>query len=375
MKKIIILLFVLCTNFLCISYASSGAGDLYKKSIKSVVLIETQNKTGSGVILDSEGTIATCFHVVDSADKITVKTADGTKYKVNGYKYINPAGDIALLTLKTTNKFTPIELGKGTNSVGDTIYALSNPRGIEFVFSDGIISRIEKGGNIQFTAPVSPGSSGAPLLDKTGKLIGIISSQYDISKAQNINFAFPLSKFDSHISDKNIINTKNKLWTDFLVSKATKAQLKQYRYYAFMKKDPSVMYRYLKPKEGKEDVREEDFPFLGLLSMSAYEENFDSSMSKEAQTWFLRSLLNNNSVELSAYGLFLLSLTDKNDNCMDIYWDYLKKYPRTFKVLTVSAGELSKCSKNEECVKNICYKLFEYFNVLAINYIQNRGDE
>ena len=99
---------------------------------------------GSGVIIEAEGSIATCFHVVDEADSITVKTQDGKKHKVNGYRYINPESGAAVITVKADKKFTLINIKTDSYNKGDTIYALSNPQGLEFVFSDGIISKIDK---------------------------------------------------------------------------------------------------------------------------------------------------------------------------------------------------------------------------------------
>ena len=228
--KMVMKKFIICLNLLVIicctgmqAKAAPEASTLYKSTVNSTVLVETENGSGSGTIISEDGTLVTCFHVVDYANNVTVKTHDGAKYKVNGYRYINPAADIAILTLKTDKKFKSIKTNCTELRIGDTVYALSNPRGIEFVFTDGIISRTDKN-SIQFTAPVSSGSSGGALLDKNGQLIGVISSQYDPSTSQNINFAIKVSSFTGHMFDKKIINTKNMNWTDFIISKANASQ-------------------------------------------------------------------------------------------------------------------------------------------------------
>ena len=76
--------------------------------------------------------------------------------------------------------------------VGETVYAVGNPRGLEGTFSQGIISSIRPVGSdklIQITAPLSPGSSGGPVLNRKGEVIGV--SVFTIRNGQNLNFAIP----------------------------------------------------------------------------------------------------------------------------------------------------------------------------------------
>ena len=171
--------------------------DIYKSKVKSMLYIEALNSKGgsqgSGVILNSDGTFVTCFHVIAKADYIKVRTINGEEYYVDGFKYINPLDDIAILTLNTNkNDFTPISLPYKTSQVGEKVYTISSPRGFEFSFSDGMISQFSHE-NIQFSAPSSPGSSGGALLNNRGDLLGIIS--WGRTDGQNINFATPNSYF------------------------------------------------------------------------------------------------------------------------------------------------------------------------------------
>lgn len=161
--------------------------EIYKQNVNSVVFVLTNKMIGSGVIVKEDGTFVTCYHVIDGASSIAIKTNDGRVYKVNGYKYLNKEQDIAILTLDTNDTFKPMQFPTHKSlEIGSKVYTISNPEGVQFTFSDGILSQ-EYNGLLQFTAPASPGSSGGALLDEHGHLIGIITSQ--ISKGQNINFA------------------------------------------------------------------------------------------------------------------------------------------------------------------------------------------
>ena len=202
--------------------ASSNPANIYNQKVKSMLYIEAPDSKGgsqgSGVILNSDGTFVTCFHVVAKANYIKVKTTNGEEYYVDGFKYINPLDDIAILTLNTTKKdFTPISIPYSTSLVGEKIYTISNPRGFEFSFSDGMINRFSQE-NIQFSAPTSPGSSGGALLNSKGDLLGIISWQR--TDGQNINFATPNSYFLSKINNKPIKNLSNEKWSEFVLHNA-----------------------------------------------------------------------------------------------------------------------------------------------------------
>ena len=200
---------------------------------------------GSGVILNSDGTFVTCFHVIAKADYIKVRTINGEEYYVDGFKYINPLDDIAILTLNTNkNDFTPINLPYETSQVGEKVYTISSPRGFEFSFSDGMISQFSHE-NIQFSAPSSPGSSGGALLNNRGDLLGIIS--WGRTDGQNINFATPNSYFMPKMYNKPIKNLDNKKWSEFVLSNAGEEQYKLTVQYAFKWADYVLLYQYLKP--------------------------------------------------------------------------------------------------------------------------------
>ncbi len=217
--------------------AENNSSSLYYSNVDSILLVETQNNSGSGVILKDDGTFVTCFHVISDADYIKVTTKNGSKYYVNGFRYINPLTDIAVLKINSENKFKPVQYNLYDNlRVGEKVYSISNPKGLQFVFSDGMINQYNKD-YIQFSAPISSGSSGGALLDNQGYLLGIITSQMNPSVYQNINFALPNKYFLSKINNNVIANYKNLNWTKFIIDNADKEQFKIYTNYAFNKKD------------------------------------------------------------------------------------------------------------------------------------------
>ncbi len=147
---------------------------------------------GSGFFV-GDGQIATNLHVVEGAARGYVKlVGQETKFNIEGYTAIDEKRDLIILKV-TAFRTQIISLGNSDLvEVGQTVYAVGNPRGLEGTFSDGIISSIRPVGTdklIQITAPLSPGSSGGPVLNRRGEVIGV--SVLTIRDGQNLNFAIP----------------------------------------------------------------------------------------------------------------------------------------------------------------------------------------
>ena len=122
-------LFIIFLGQIAFAAGSSNvlsASELYKKKVPSVLFIATQDSSGSGAILKDDGTFVTCFHVIANADYIFAKSEDGAIYYVNGYRYLDPKTDVAILTLDTKRKFIPFSLNPSNNiKIGEKIYAIS----------------------------------------------------------------------------------------------------------------------------------------------------------------------------------------------------------------------------------------------------------
>lgn len=195
------------------SDAPLSVADVYQKLLPSVVLIKstggstesgkkgsaTQVATGSGVIVNADGTILTALHVVDGAKTIEIDYADGTR-SAAAVANSNAARDTATLTpAKLPETVVPAVLGGGL-TVGDPVVAIGNPLGLTATTTSGVVSGLNRdagkvSGLIQFDAAVNPGSSGGPLLNDQGQVAGIVvalANPTDAGTFIGIGFAVPI---------------------------------------------------------------------------------------------------------------------------------------------------------------------------------------
>ncbi|RMG44968.1 MAG: hypothetical protein D6718_08830 [Acidobacteria bacterium] len=152
---------------------------------------------GTGFVVREPGLVLTNAHVVAGVARPMVRTLDGAL--LASVEVIEAREDVDLALLRVTGwRAEPLPLRPGgIPPVGTRVVAVGHPRGYEFTVSDGIVSarrRLEEGGIelIQTTAPISPGSSGGPLLDLEGRVVGVCS--LTLSEGQNINFAVPAAQ-------------------------------------------------------------------------------------------------------------------------------------------------------------------------------------
>jgi S1-C subfamily serine protease len=134
--------------------------------------------------------VVTNYHVIEDAAAVVVEFEDGRKDHSEGYLAADKANDLALLKCDT-GTIKPLPLG-GLPDKLDPVYAIGSPRGLSGTISNGIVSGFAKRNAtgsvlIQTTAPISPGSSGGPLLNENGEVIGVTTEAFRDS--QNLNFA------------------------------------------------------------------------------------------------------------------------------------------------------------------------------------------
>ena len=356
--------------------------DIYNQSVVSTVYIETKNKhnkliaLGSGVIVSSDGSIVTCFHVIADADIIEIKLHDGSIYRVNGFKYINPLDDIAILTIESIRNFKPIKLAKIRNlQIGEKVYSLANPRGYQFTFADGMLNQYSDA-TIQFSAPISPGSSGGALLNSQGELIGIITSQIAPSKAQNINFAVPNHYFISKIQNIPVINNSNLLWTDFLISNANLEQLKLYAKYSDQHQKYEMLYKSLLPFTKRMDFPQNRYASMGIIAhLAATEANSKGDFlqsekyNKEAIMWLNKSIDSGYNVETCAYAIGLIAPligvdTPKYKEIFLKAMNYLENYKDSYENYYSILSDMEDCNKDLTCIHTVMYNRYEYLNKL-----------
>ena len=178
--------------------------DVYRQVVPSVVLITTsKGSLGSGAIVTDTGTVLTAHHVVSGGGSISILFSDGTKTAAT-VAAANPAKDIAILTPKKLPEVVvPATLGGGV-AVGSDVVAIGNPLGLRDSTTTGIVSGLNRttktktgslSGLIQFDAAVNPGSSGGPLLNSQGLVVGVVVSIADPGDDDafaGIGFAVPI---------------------------------------------------------------------------------------------------------------------------------------------------------------------------------------
>jgi putative serine protease PepD len=156
--------------------------DIYQRVAPSVVTVRAGRELGTGVIVADNGTIVTADHVVAAGGSITVTFADGTA-AIASVASADKKMDIAVLIPATLPQIVvPATLG-GTVGVGSSVVAIGNPLGLTDSVSSGIVSGLDRTadtdtgkrtGLIQFDAAANPGSSGGPLVDSRGMVVGIV---------------------------------------------------------------------------------------------------------------------------------------------------------------------------------------------------------
>jgi putative serine protease PepD len=159
-----------------------------KDSVAYISATQAQGQaTGSGFVVSSDGKIVTNEHVVDGAQQVTVKLGtSGTELPAQVLA-ADASKDLALLQVDTGGaKLHPLTLGDSSKvQVGQTVYAIGNPYGLDHTFTSGIVSALNRDlqspdgtpieGAIQTDAAINPGNSGGALLDENGNVIGVNS--------------------------------------------------------------------------------------------------------------------------------------------------------------------------------------------------------
>jgi S1-C subfamily serine protease len=199
---------------------ATAVGRIYDASEAGVAYIEAESAgdpgffgtpgsgvaTGSGFVIDGEGRVLTNHHVVAGADEITVKLGDSdTTYDAEMIGS-DPATDLALLEVDAPESdLHPLPLGRSSEvEVGDSVIAIGNPFGLDRTVTAGIVSALQRqiqapngfsiSEVIQTDAAINPGNSGGPLIDSSGRVIGI-NSQIEAGGGRGnvgIGFAVPI---------------------------------------------------------------------------------------------------------------------------------------------------------------------------------------
>lgn len=192
-----IVAFICFIAFVTTTDAQEGLPDLFariKPSVVSIIAYDKEKKRiarGSGFCV-ATNQIVTNKHVIEDAFSIEIHTSDNRTYKVLKTISVDETGDLALLeTESLDSKVKPLVLANYSPREGDKIIVVGNPLGLEGSVSDGIVSAFrttrDLGKLIQITAPISPGSSGSPVINLEGEVVGVAT--LNLEGGQNLNFA------------------------------------------------------------------------------------------------------------------------------------------------------------------------------------------
>jgi hypothetical protein len=178
--------------------AEQDIPSLVKKVQPAVVSIITYDikgnkfEQGSGFFINQSGKIITNWHVIKDASSATIKTATGAMFQVKGLVAKDKKKDLAIVILDAKDiSFPFLSMSSVTPNVGERIFVVGSPYGLDATVSDGLVSAMRElpdAGNIlQISAPISSGSSGSPVINLNGQVVGVASFQF--IEGQNLNFA------------------------------------------------------------------------------------------------------------------------------------------------------------------------------------------
>lgn len=175
-----------------------------RRSFWSYDVTEVPNGSGSGFVWDKEGHIITNYHVIEKATKAIVTLSNGESYEAD-LVGVAKEKDLAVLKINApTRELNPIPVGSSEGiRVGQAVYAIGNPFGLDQTLTTGVVSALGREinsragvpirGVIQCDAAINPGNSGGPLLDSKGDLIGVNTAIYSPSGASaGIGFSIPV---------------------------------------------------------------------------------------------------------------------------------------------------------------------------------------
>jgi S1-C subfamily serine protease len=182
-----------------LAFAQDALPELVRRIKPSAVAIETFDargeklSRGSGFFIDVDR-VVTNRHVIEGAYRAEVHLNSGHTFQVKTVLAVDAEGDVALLKVDApANLVRPLSLDRTSPQEGESVVVIGNPFGLEGSVTNGIVSAVRDipgfGRIIQITAPISPGSSGSPVVNMQGQVIGVATLQ--ITGGQSVNFAIP----------------------------------------------------------------------------------------------------------------------------------------------------------------------------------------
>jgi hypothetical protein len=173
--------------------AALTPADIAARSTPAIVTVRAGEGLGTGFIVRPDGWVVTNFHVVRSGGSLIVTLAGGREFPVVEIVAASRSRDLVVLRIDAS-KLPVVPLGD-SNAIrpGDTVLAIGHPLGLEDTVSDGLVSAVrhvhEDFEVLQISAPIAPGSSGGPIFNNHGEVIGVVTAF--LRSGQNLNFGVP----------------------------------------------------------------------------------------------------------------------------------------------------------------------------------------
>lgn len=212
MKKRIVwaILLILCIPVVAFAAGFTSDVTAINEAAKSVLMLEVYQDdtligTGSGFVVGNNRMLVTNCHVIEGGDMIVGLSDEGYSYLLNKVLAADEAQDIAILGFMSPTDLNPLTFNTGEILRAEPVVAIGSPQGMLNTISMGNVSGLFADGTIQFTAPISNGSSGGALFNDRGEVIGVTTSAIapDGNVVQNLNFAVNAS------SVLDLLNTVN----------------------------------------------------------------------------------------------------------------------------------------------------------------------
>ena len=244
--KLLLLTLIFCfagASTASVASAQDQLPELVRRIKPSAVAIETFDSRGeklsrgSGFFIDYDR-VVTNRHVIDNAHRAEVHSYTGNVYPVKGVIAVDAEGDLALLRVEAPpNQVRHLALDRTSPQEGESVVVIGNPFGLEGSVSNGIVSAVRDiptfGRIIQITAPISPGSSGSPVVNMQGQVIGVATLQ--ITGGQSVNFAIPSERI-SQLQSGSLISL-----SELVVASGRNKRAKAVQYFrdglSFLSKD------------------------------------------------------------------------------------------------------------------------------------------
>jgi S1-C subfamily serine protease len=229
-----VMLYVTMSIYCTPAFAQTDISALAKKAVPSVVTVNVFNREGkwrgggTGFFIKEEGLLVTNRHVIDGKVKVLAKLSSGEFFPVEGVLSEDRNGDLVLLTLGIKGRsFPTLSLTDTVIETGQPIIVIGSPLGHEGTVAKGIVSEVKDipnfGKVFQHTAPISKGSSGSPVLNMKGEVIGVVVG-YSIVEGESLNFAISFDRVKRLLSDDQatprelveLVNREEEIWIGLL---------------------------------------------------------------------------------------------------------------------------------------------------------------